>query len=204
MKFAKLCSVFSLATLAVAVPTNENSDKQKDIPWGAFPVSSTPAVSPVSLPTSTPTPTRTPTPVQTPTTSNGVGHLGQAVVVNHCKIPIYIWSVGSSVRPQATILPYGRFSETYRHDKETGGIALKISTVHDGLYTSAPLTIFAYNLASGKVWYDLSDVFGDPFAGHPVTLKPSEPQVYWQNGIPPSGSMVRVRDASGDLVLTLC
>ena len=191
MKFTKLFSVFSLATLAVAVPTNEN---KKDIPWGAFPVSSTPAV---------PFPTPTPTPIQTPT-SNDVGQLGRAVIVNHCKVPIYIWSVGSIIRPQATILPYGRFSETYRHDPETGGIALKISTVHDGLYTSSPITIFAYNLVGDKVWYDLSDVFGDPFAGHPVTLKPAEPEIYWQNGISPSGSMVRERDASGDLVLTLC
>jgi hypothetical protein len=87
---------------------------------------------------------------------------------------------------------------------ETGGIALKVSTVHDGLYNSSPMTVFAYNLANGKVWYDLSDVFGDPFAGHPVALQPSEPQISWQNGIPPSGSMVRVQDASVDLVLTVC
>ncbi|KAJ6127206.1 Antigenic thaumatin-like protein [Penicillium sp. IBT 18751x] len=194
MKFATLLSFSSLATLAYAVPTNENSGNEKEIPWSAFPVSSTP-IMPIPLPTSTPT--------QTPT-SNSVGNLGRAMIVNHCNVPIYIWSVGSTIRPQATVLPYGRFSETYRHDPESGGIALKISSVHDGLYTSSPMTVFAYNLAGDSVWFDLSDVFGDPFAGHPVTLDPAEPQIYWQNGVPPSGSMVRVRDASGDLILTLC
>lgn len=135
---------------------------------------------------------------------NGVEHLGQAVVVNHCNFPIYIWSVGSTIQPQETIWPYGRFSEIYRHDKESGGIALKISTVHDGLYSSSPMTIFAYNLADGSVWYDLSDVFGDPFSGHPVELRPADPPIFWQDGIPPRGSMVRVQEDSVDLILTLC
>jgi hypothetical protein len=112
--------------------------------------------------------------------------------------------VGSNVRPQATILPLGRYSETYRHDKESGGVALKISAVHDGLYSSSPMTVFAYNLASGRVWYDLSDLFGDPFSGYPVVLQPSEPEIFWQDGIPPSGSMVRVQNASVDLILTVC
>ncbi|KAJ5661930.1 uncharacterized protein N7477_009546 [Penicillium maclennaniae] len=194
MKFATLLSFSSLATLAYAVPANENSGNETDIPWGAFPVSSDP-IMPLPLPT--------PTPTQTPT-SNSVGNLGRAMIENHCSVPIYIWSVGSTLRPQATVLPNGSFFETYRHDPERGGIALKISTVHDGLYTSSPMTVFAYNLADDSVWYDLSDVFGDPFAGHPVTLNPSEPEIYWPNGVQPSGSMVRMRDASGDLILTLC
>lgn len=192
MRFANIFSVLSLATLALAVPTNDDRAKEKDIPWGAFPVSSTTAV---------PFPTATPTPTSTPNVSE---RLGRAVIVNRCTVPIYIWSVGSTVRPQSTIHPYGRFFETYRHDKETGGIALKVSTVYDGLYNSSPMTVFAYNLANGSVWYDLSDVFGDPFAGHPVVLQPAEPQIFWQNGVPPSGSMVRVQDASVDLVLTVC
>jgi hypothetical protein len=192
MKITNLFSVISLATLALSIPTSETQSKADDVPWGAFPVSSSPVV-PLPLPAATPTPI-----------SNNFERLGQAVIVNHCKVPIYIWSVGSNVRPQATIFPFGRYAETYRHDKESGGVALKISAVHDGLYSSSPMTVFAYNLASGRVWYDLSDLFGDPFSGHPVVLQPSEPEIFWQDGIPPSGSMVRVQNASVDLILTVC
>lgn len=103
-----------------------------------------------------------------------------------------------------TLLPYERYFETFREDRGGSGIAIKISTVHDGLYTNAPQTVFAYNLSGEQVWYDLSDVFGDPFQGHPVALRPAEPAIYWQNGVPPENSQVRVRNDSGDLVLTLC
>ncbi|KAJ6135209.1 hypothetical protein N7512_000369 [Penicillium capsulatum] len=153
-----------------------------DVPSGAFPASSA-----------------------TPATPSSPARLGGAVIQNHCKTPIYIWSVGSTVRPQKTILPYARYYETFRKDVHTGGIALKISTERDGLYTSAPQTIFAYNLVSpDRVWYDLSDVFGDAFRGHPVSLQPSEPRIYWADGVPPAGSQTRVHDPAVDLVLTLC
>lgn len=195
MKFTNLLSILSLGTLALSVPTSEINDKAKDIPWGAFPVSSS------AVPSSPAVLQPSATPISTP---NGVEHIGRAVVVNHCNVPIYIWSVGSTIRPQKMIFPSGRFSEIYRHDKESGGIALKISTMHDGLYSSSPMTVFAYNLANGSVWYDLSDVFGDPFSGHPVVLRPAEPEIFWQDGIPPRGSMVRMQEASVDLILTVC
>ncbi|KAJ5168837.1 Antigenic thaumatin-like protein [Penicillium canariense] len=178
-------SIFLLAGLAISQPTVLS--KNDGIPYGAFPSSASSA----SLPSATPI-----------TSSNA--HLGRAVVVNHCQTPVYIWSVGSTVRSPATVRPGNRHSETFRHDAATGGIALKISTVSDGLYTSAPLTIFAYNLNGQQVWYDLSDVFGDPFKGHSVVVSPAEPELSWANGVPPSGSHVRVSDASTDLVLTLC
>lgn len=189
MKLSTLLPLFAFTPLTLAVPTIQTTqDKTDDIPYGAFPAP-IPASSSLSA-AATPSP--------------DIARLGRAVIVNHCQTPIYIWSVGSTVRPQTTILPYGRYFETFRRDVGTGGIAIKISTVQDGLYTSAPQTVFAYNLSRNKVWYDLSDVFGDPFKGHPVVLQPAEPQLYWQDGVPPAGSQVRVRDSSVDLVLTLC
>lgn len=170
--------LFSLITLGIAPPT------LADVPYGAFP----------AIPATPATPAASPSP-----------GLGAAIIQNHCKTPIFIWSVGSTVRSPKIILPYARYYEAFRKDLQTGGIALKISTESDGLYKSAPQTIFAYNLASPEqVWYDLSDVFGDPFRGHPVSLQPSEPRIYWADGVPPAGSQTRVHDASMDLVLTLC
>ena len=153
-----------------------------DVPYGAFPALSAPAAS-----------------------TSIAARLGRAVIENHCDFPVYVWSVGSKVKPVITVLPDARYSETFRQDVHTSGIALKITTKRDGLYTRAPQTVFAYNLDSpDQVWYDLSDVFGHPFRGHPVRLQPSEPEIYWKNGVPPSGSQTRVHDASEDLTLTLC
>lgn len=188
MKLTDILPILSLTTLAHSTSTKDV--KTATIPYGAFP---------------SPTSSTSITPISTPKpASNDTGRLGRAVVANHCNTPVYVWSVGSVVQPRQTILQDGRYSETFRRDPGTGGIAIKISTVSDGLYSSAPQTIFAYNLNDDKVWYDLSDVFGDPFEGHPVVLQPAEPQIYWQDGVPPAGSQVRENDASGDLVLTLC
>lgn len=196
MKLTSILPLLSLTTLAHSISTK--SDETDVIPDGAFPP-------PASPPAATPSPTTSQySPSDLPTTSPNTQRLGRAVIANHCEVPIYIWSVGSTVRPEATILPYARYAETFRHDAGTGGIAIKISTERDGLYISAPLTIFAYNVKDDKVWYDLSDLFGDPFKGHPVVLQPAEPEIYWSDGVPPEGSQVRVNDASGDLVLTLC
>ncbi|KAJ5089892.1 hypothetical protein N7532_008576 [Penicillium argentinense] len=190
MRFPLFVSILSLATLAFSRPTVQDVNNHNDpIPYGAFPSSASSSI----------------TPATTPGNPNyNSTRIGRAIVLNRCPKPVYIWSVGSIVRPETTVLPGGRFTETFRRDLETGGIALKISTVKGGLYKSAPQTIFAYNLNGNKVWYDLSDVFGDPFRGRSVSLLPSSPPISWSNGIPPHGSQVRVQDSSQDLTLTLC
>lgn len=182
MRLPTIFPILTLATLVKSTPTQ--NDKADEIPYGAFP----PLIS-----------TTTPRPIPTSTT-----RLGRAVIANHCKNTIYIWSVGSTVRPEVTVLPYERYTETFRKDTAAGGIAIKISTERNGLYISAPQTVFAYSISNGSVWYDLSDVFGDPFKGHSVVLEPAEPRIFWRDGVPPAGSQVRVHAASSDLVLTLC
>lgn len=188
MRISSTLHLLCLASFAFSHPTVHG--RTDEIPYGIIP---SPASSVNLSETATPTP------------SASIGaRLGRAVIVNHCKIPVYIWSVGTVTRDPATLLPGNRYGETFRHDHKAGGIAIKISTEENGLYNSAPLTVFAYNINDQNVWYDLSDVFGDPFTGYPVVLSPAEPAIDWANGIPPSGSQVRVRDASEDLVLTLC
>lgn len=138
--------------------------------------------------------------------------LGHAIVKNNCQFPVYLWSVGTNVQPVQTLEPNTSYRELFREDSNTGGIALKISTEIDGLYTSAPQMVFAYNLSyfrrrgdnGEKVWYDLSDVFGDPFEGFPVSLTPAEPAIHWAEGVPPGGSQVRVVSSRMDLILSLC
>ncbi len=185
MKVSRTLQSLCFASLTLAHPAIP--EMLNDIPYGSLP---SPSSSVIVSPSATPTPVE--------------ARLGRAVIDNHCQTPVYVWSVGTDIRPSVTILPGIRYGETFRHDHNAGGIAIKISTEQNGLYDSAPLTVFAYNLNGDKVWYDLSDVFGDPFKGHSVVLSPAEPPIQWANGIPPAGSQVRVRDASEDLVLTLC
>lgn len=191
MKLITSYSILSLSTLALCRPGNQVANNRNDpIPFGAFP-SSTPA--------SSATPPAIPS-----TADNDAANVGRAIIYNSCRFPVYVWSVGSTIRSETTVPPSKSFTETYRVDRQTGGIALKITTVKDGLFNSSPQTIFAYNLAGSKVWYDLTDVFGDPFKGHPVSLLPSEPIIFWQNGTPPAGSEVRVKPSTQDLKLYLC
>ncbi|KGO74749.1 Blastomyces yeast-phase-specific protein [Penicillium italicum] len=197
MHLSTVVPLLSLTTLALSTPTIQNNNHQgpRDISFSAFPSSS--SSGPVR-PLSTPPPAHR--------------NLGHAKVRNNCKFPVYLWSVASTVLPERTLLPNDEYNEVFRENTDTGGIAIKISTDRDGLYSSAPQMIFAYNLSSSKerglrqdkVWYDLSDVFGDPFEGYPVNLTPSEPLISWEDGVPPAGSQVRVVDSSTDLVLSLC
>jgi hypothetical protein len=189
MKLSNMLYWLCLASFTLCHPTA--LEKTDDIPYGTIP---SPASSSVNL-----SPTATPAP-----SASIDARVGRAIIVNHCKIPVYIWSVGTVIRDPATLLPGNRYGETFRQDHKAGGIAIKVSTEENGLYESAPLTVFAYNINDQNVWYDLSDVFGDPFKGYPVVLSPAEPAIDWANGIPPSGSQVRVQDVSEDLVLTLC
>lgn len=57
---------------------------------------------------------------------------------------------------------------------------------------------------ASRVWYDLSDVFGDPFEGSEVKVVPSVPEIRWGDGVPPRGSQVRVVGAGEDLRVEFC
>ncbi|KAM3452255.1 hypothetical protein MY3296_004693 [Beauveria thailandica] len=133
---------------------------------------------------------------------------GKAKVVNNCNFEVTLWSVGSEISPPHTLAGHGgRYSETYTRDPKTGGRALKITRERDGLYTGKAQTVFAYTLDPNIIYYDLSDVFGDAFAGHRVQVVPSNNQcqsIVWPNGVPPAGSQVKSCTRDSDTTLTLC
>lgn len=140
-----------------------------------------------------------------------VSALGSAVVHNKCDFPVYLWSVGSSMSDTKTLVANdGAYTELYRTDDSTGGIALKMTLEEDGLTTGKPQTIFSYALNDdeGKIFYDLSDVFGDPFTGHTLSVTPAEDTckgICWNGGI--SASYVSNTEActrDADVILTLC
>ncbi|TPX13615.1 uncharacterized protein E0L32_006086 [Thyridium curvatum] len=133
--------------------------------------------------------------------------VGRARVFNNCDTTVYLWSVGASVSNAWGIDPKTEYSEEFVKDPVTGGKALKITRVPNGLYNGAPQTIFAYSLDNAQVWYDLSDTFGDAFAGSKLVEASANqncPAIVWDNGVPPAGSQVKTCTADADVTLTLC
>lgn len=59
-----------------------------------------------------------------------------------------------------------------RYDTRTKGIYIKITRGVNGLYDHSSQLNFAYALdqPGGTVYYGISDVFGDPLAGHSVVV----------------------------------
>ena len=135
--------------------------------------------------------------------------VGKARVINRCAEPVYVWSVGATISaPVKLAAGHGNYTETLHSDPKTGGIAIKITRTANGLYDGSPQTIFAYNLADDKLWYDLSDVFGNPFAGRKLAVVSTDsscPSILWPTGLPPGPSQVKVCPSTKkDIVLTLC
>lgn len=136
-----------------------------------------------------------------------VSAIGSARVLNSCPFPITLWSVGSAVSPAQTLQTGATYSELFAVDPQTGGRTIKITRKEDGLYTGKPQTSFAYTLDGATVWYDLSDVFGDAFAGYKLREKSMDGScgvIEWVAGVNPGGSQVKACGSESDVVLELC
>lgn len=132
---------------------------------------------------------------------------GHAVVVNNCVKDIYLWSVGGSIGPRQVLSHGERYSEPIHVDPVSGGVAIKITRTPNGLFDGSPQMNYAYALDGDDVFYDLSDVFGDPFAGHPVSVVPRDaecPRICWADGVSPGGSQVHDCSSVKNIVLTTC
>jgi hypothetical protein len=94
--------------------------------------------------------------------------------------------------------------EPLHRDAKTGGIALKITRTSDGLFTGAGQQVFAYTLDNDKVWYDLSTVFGEPFAGQRLEVTSNTGgSIVWPTGTNPGGSQVKVTSSSENVWFTI-
>jgi hypothetical protein len=86
----------------------------------------------------------------------------------------------------------GLYLEPLRRDTNSGGIAIKITKGASGLYNGEPQQVFSYNIDGTQVYYDLSSVFGAPFAGNrvEVTSNTGAP-IIWPTGTHPGGNQVK-------------
>lgn len=152
--------------------------------------------------------------------TTSVSAVGNALVLNNSTSTIYAWSVGSAVGLRQTIIPGissnhspspdvltrqgGLYLEPFHRDETTGGMAIKLTKGPDGLYNGEPQQVFSYNLDGEQVWYDLSSIFGAPFAGQrvEVTSNTGGP-IVWPTGVNPGGSQVKVARSDENVWFTV-
>lgn len=89
---------------------------------------------------------------------------GSANVVNNCPSDLYLWSVGDVAAPMVTISAGANWTEAYQ-TRAYGGISIKISPTID----DTSIVQFEYTL-DDKLWYDLSNVNGNPFRSSDLLL----------------------------------
>jgi Na+/proline symporter len=145
---------------------------------------------------------------------------GIAVVLNNSPGPIYVWSVGGSVGPRHDIkagqyqggrwfqfqltVTGGIYWEEMRRDDRSGGIAIKITRAADGLLSGAPQQVWAYNVDGATVWYDLSTVFGAPFAGSRLDVTGDNGgSIVWPSGVHPGGSQLTKAPSEGNIFFSI-
>lgn len=85
-----------------------------------------------------------------------------AVITNHCKTPIYVWSIPGDNQGRV-IQPGGQYSEQFRYGGEVNpGIALKVSSQFDGIYQGKDELEFQYTVDPKEnpthVWLKLHTV----------------------------------------------
>lgn len=133
---------------------------------------------------------------------------GRAIVTNQCDAPIYLRSVGSTISNQTTLPKDSSYGELFHTDSAAGGIALKVTSTPGGLFTpNASQLIFAYNIDDNYVWYDMSSLFGEGFAGRTLKIQPSDEacdSIAWYDGTTPAGSQVKKCQKETNLELTFC
>ncbi|EGC42299.1 BYS1 domain-containing protein [Histoplasma capsulatum var. duboisii H88] len=136
---------------------------------------------------------------------------GKAVVSNDCRGPVYLWSVGGAgPTPMKTIRPNSTYDENFRNPP-WGGVSLKISKKP----TQNNITQFEYTLVNTTVWYDISNIDGNPFRndGYKLTTNSSCPEVHCPPSNAPCNQVYNHPDdnwathacsSTARLVLTLC
>ena len=92
--------------------------------------------------------------------------VGTARVVNNCGTEVYFASVAQSVNDAMSVLPASGMSETY--SLPGVGISIKLAANESG-----PVTQFEFTWQDGDIYYDISNINGNPFIEGGMELVPS-------------------------------
>jgi len=141
------------------------------------------------------------------------GDKGKATIQNKCGYDVYITSIADSADAKTKTVKSGSsFSEDFKENGNGGGISIKIS--EDKAQKS--VTQLEYTLSGEKVFYDLSNIDGNPFKDGGVTVTPSDsscPKVNCEGGLekckeayhqPKDDHATHGCSASTDINMVLC
>ncbi|MCJ1325074.1 hypothetical protein MMC10_001736 [Thelotrema lepadinum] len=165
-----------------------------------------------------PTPITTPNPAAAAITdadsSTAAGGVGSMIIQNHCSWSISLSSVGSSPGPVVDVAAGKSYSEQFHTTSTKAGVSIKI--VKDGNPLAASnITQVEYTLVGPLVYYDLSLINGDAFAGEHNAIVPATsscPQVTCAAGeVPckeaytsPPQPKTKACTSSGNIVYNIC
>ncbi|KAF2116310.1 hypothetical protein BDV96DRAFT_599044 [Lophiotrema nucula] len=150
--------------------------------------------------------------IAAPTTTHTTGY---AIVVNNLDQDLWVWSVdsqphGPKLLPKKTRAG-SAYTESYRYDPATG-IAIKIATKEDGLYSGGGVLQLAYTLndKENSIYYDLSAVnqLDDFVKNNKLTVTGSPgtdaPTIVWDHvQTPPKPDTKAYHGDTVDLTLTI-
>ena len=149
-------------------------------------------------------------------------HASSATVKSECDFDVYLQSVGDQQGDVIMIQPY--YTEGYR-ERLVGGTAMMVATELDesNLPKSPSQLEYTYNSTSSEVWYDITNIVGQPFMEYGVTLTPSASDLgpQWPTcvpvvcaagdgyctaayNLPDDNTATHVCPSDVDLVMTLC
>ena len=99
------------------------------------------------------------------------------MIMNKCKYPVNVWSVGDKNPSPSTVPPFdGAWTEQCYRKINGGGISIKLSQ-KPFLSDATSLIQLEYTISHNALWYDLSYIGANPesrpFLGHNVSLVPS-------------------------------
>ena len=142
------------------------------------------------------------------------GGVGSVIIQNHCSWSVSLSSVGSSPGPVVDVAAGKSYSEQFHTTSTGAGVSIKI--VKDGNpLASSNITQVEYTLVGSEVYYDLSLINGDAFAGEHNAIVPamsSCPQVTCAAGeVPckeaytkPPQPKTKACASSGNIVYNIC
>lgn len=94
--------------------------------------------------------------------------VGSASVTNMCPYTIYYASIAGQSEAMTAMASGGSMSEAYTDQGQ--GVSIKLA-LNDT--ASGPISQFEFTWTDGKVFYDLSNINGYPFASGGITVTPS-------------------------------
>ena len=97
-----------------------------------------------------------------------MAQMGSATLVNSCGYDIYYAPTSGSFEGMVALSPGGTYSTPY--DEQNQGVSIKVAPTND---LGGAITQFEFTWAGESIFYDISNINGNPFSSAGMSLTPS-------------------------------